>query len=71
MVWQGGIARRESWQPCRYLRPWKDGDTEYIPGDFPKETVIIDDCKKDCDCEVTIFIPTPEDELAEDWVGPF
>lgn len=59
-------ARRIQWGICRQIRGSRESDYEYL-NTIPEGT-IVEDCKKDCDCKVGIWVPTNEDKKAEDWV---
>lgn len=62
----GFSVRRSVWEPCRSIRNAKTGDYDYI-SNFDLDNVIVEDCKKECDCMVGIYRQTPEDKNATDW----
>ncbi len=62
----GFSVRRSSWEPCRSIRNSKDGDYDHIMN-FDLSGVIVDDCKKECDCLIGVYQETPEDKEATDW----
>lgn len=62
----GFSVRRSGWEPCRSIRNAKPGDYDYI-SNFDLDNVIVEDCKKECDCMVGIYQQTIEDKEATDW----
>lgn len=65
-IHDGFELRRSSWEPCRKIRMAKPGDYDHI-SNFNLENVIVDDCKKECDCSIGIYRATKEDIDATDW----
>lgn len=64
-IFTGITVRRSSWEPCRRIRRWEESDVEYINSTTPD--LIVEDCQRNCDCKVGLYIVTHEDQYAEDW----
>ncbi len=65
---EGKTVRRSEWPDCKVIRYPQDADNDFFMHLENKEGLIVEDCKKVCDCSIGVWIPAPEDKEADDWI---
>lgn len=65
-ITEGKSVRRAEWNFCRKIRAAKESDYDQINTD--PTGLIVEDCKKDCDCAVRVWAKPDEDVQADDWI---
>jgi hypothetical protein len=65
---EGWSARLPFWSECKSIRHYKESDIEFLANPLPEtKGVIMEDCKKPCDCSIGVW-PSPEEEVkATNW----
>lgn len=62
-----GAKVKRSWWRCKVLRSYRLEDADFFASEFDTKNAIIQECEKQCDCKVGVYVPEPGDAYAEDW----